>query len=59
VFAGCSAAYLEVRALAALGDLYTRRGEATAAAAAWSRVAERYADARVPEEDRRYHPPAA
>jgi tetratricopeptide (TPR) repeat protein len=59
VFAGCGAAYLEVRALAALGELYTRRGEATAAAAAWRRLTERYVEAQVPEEDRRYHPPAA
>ena len=58
VFAACGAVYLEVRALAALGDLYAQRGEAAAAAVAWSRVAQRYADAQVPETDRRYHQPA-
>ena len=42
VFTGCGAAYLEVRALARLARAVAERGDATAADAAWARVAELY-----------------
>lgn len=42
VFTGCGAAYLEVRALARLARAVAERGDATAAGAAWTRIAELY-----------------
>ena len=42
VFAGCGAAYLEIRALARLARAVAERGDATAADAAWARIAELY-----------------
>ena len=42
VFAGCGAAYLEIRALARLAQAVEERGDATGADAAWARIAELY-----------------
>jgi DNA-binding SARP family transcriptional activator/tetratricopeptide (TPR) repeat protein len=56
-FAGCGATYLEVRALAGLAEVMARRGDATAADAAWTRVAMLYDSASVPARDRLFHRP--
>jgi DNA-binding SARP family transcriptional activator/tetratricopeptide (TPR) repeat protein len=55
-FAGCGAAYLQVRALAALAELTQRRGDAVAASATWGQVAALYRAANVPGGDRVYQP---
>jgi tetratricopeptide (TPR) repeat protein len=54
VFAGCGAAYLEVRALAGLARLMREQGDAAAARAAWDRVGDLYQTAGVPARDRLY-----
>jgi DNA-binding SARP family transcriptional activator/tetratricopeptide (TPR) repeat protein len=54
-FAGCGAAYLEVRALAGLAEVLERRGNGAAADAAWARVTWLYDAADVPAGDRFYH----
>jgi DNA-binding SARP family transcriptional activator len=59
VFAGRGAAYLEVRALARLARTEAKRGDATAAEAAWARIEELYSAAEVPEKDRAYRRPAS
>jgi DNA-binding SARP family transcriptional activator/tetratricopeptide (TPR) repeat protein len=56
-FAGCGAAYLEVRGLAGLAEVMARRGDAAAADAAWVRVATLYSEGSVPAEDRLFHRP--
>jgi DNA-binding SARP family transcriptional activator/tetratricopeptide (TPR) repeat protein len=55
-FAGCGAAYLQVRALAALAELTGRRGDAVAGNATWGQVAALYRAANVPGQDRVYQP---
>ncbi len=52
VFAGCGAAYLEVRALAWLAKTLAERGDDTAAGAAWDRIAELYLVNGVVAQDR-------
>ena len=57
LFAGCGAAYLEARALAALARARADRGDAAAADAAWNRVERLYSAADVPDEDRIHRRP--
>jgi DNA-binding SARP family transcriptional activator/tetratricopeptide (TPR) repeat protein/DNA-binding Xre family transcriptional regulator len=54
VFAGCGAAYLEIRALARLARAMAERGDATVADAARIRIDELYSVASIPEQDRLY-----
>lgn len=62
VFTECGAVYLEIRALAGLaaaarlGGVRHRR-DAAASDDIWARIARRYAEADVPDEDRLYRPP--
>ncbi len=56
-FVGYGAAYLEVRALAALGEALTSQGDEAGADACWDRVEEIYHLAGVPEADRLHHRP--
>ncbi len=51
-FAGCGAAYLEVRAQARLARVMAQRGDAAAAEAAWGRVENLYQAGGVPAADR-------
>jgi tetratricopeptide (TPR) repeat protein len=51
-FAGCGAAYLEVRALAELARVMARRGDAAAVEAVWAQVEDTYDAAGVPAQDR-------
>ncbi len=55
-FAGCDAAYLEVRAQGTLARLCRAQGQQAAATAAWARVETLYAEGEVPEEDRTERP---
>jgi DNA-binding SARP family transcriptional activator/tetratricopeptide (TPR) repeat protein len=57
-FAGADAVYLESVALAALGAAEADRGDADAAAAAWTRVDDLYAAMALPAEDRILRPPS-
>jgi DNA-binding SARP family transcriptional activator/tetratricopeptide (TPR) repeat protein len=57
VFAGCGAAYLQARALAALGRALADRGDLAGADAAWTRVESLYTMADVPDEDRIHRRP--
>jgi DNA-binding SARP family transcriptional activator/tetratricopeptide (TPR) repeat protein len=59
VFAGCGAAYLEVRALAQLAKIAQEAGEAAAASAAWTRIDGLYRAAGLPDEDRLQRGPAS
>jgi DNA-binding SARP family transcriptional activator/tetratricopeptide (TPR) repeat protein len=52
VFAGCGAAYLEIRALARLARAVAERGDVAAADAAWARIAELYEVNGVVAQDR-------
>ncbi len=55
VFAGCGAAYLEVRALAGLARAVAERGDAAAADVAWARITELYEVNGVLAQDRIVH----
>src|SRR5262249_22072937 len=57
MFSGCGATYLEVQALARLGEALMDRGDPAGAQDAWARVDELYAAAQVPEADRIYGRP--
>jgi tetratricopeptide (TPR) repeat protein len=52
VFAACGAAYLEIRALAALRGALAERGDVAAAEQARTRIESRYEAAGVPDGDR-------
>jgi tetratricopeptide (TPR) repeat protein len=58
VFSGCGAAYLEVRALAALARVMAGR-DGAAADAAWARIESLYRQAGLPDADRLHRRPAA
>lgn len=57
VFAGCGAAYLEARALAALARALDDGGDAAGADGAWARIEAIYDAAGLPQEDRLYRRP--
>ena len=57
VFAESGAAYLEIRALAALAQALSGQGDDTAAGVAWAQIADLYNAADVPEADRIYRQP--
>jgi DNA-binding SARP family transcriptional activator len=58
VFAGCGAAYLEVRALGQLAEIARETDDAAAASAAWTRIDGLYRAAGLPDEDRLQRGPA-
>jgi DNA-binding SARP family transcriptional activator/tetratricopeptide (TPR) repeat protein len=56
-FAGCSAAYLQAEALAALARAHEDLGDGATARAAWARVEDLYKEMGLPEEDRIHRAP--